>query len=78
MGTNYNHWNKWAEGYDSDGEQTSVKIPLSAVSDDYLRQIDFSNVTAECGKPMTEDEFKKYCSTRGTNETLLVRPNQPA
>lgn len=74
-GTDYKQWDRWASGYDSEGEDTTLKIPLTAVSDDYLKNIDFSNVTAECGKPMTEEEFKKYCSTRSKNETILVRPN---
>lgn len=75
--TDYKKWTKWADAYDSDGESTSLQIPLDAVSEDYLKNIDFSNVTAECGKPMTQEEFDRYVSGR-KDKTLLVQPTRPS
>lgn len=75
--TDYKKWESWADCYDSEGDDTSLKIPLNSVSDQYLKNIDFSQVTAECGKPMTQDEFDKYRKSRGEAETVLVKPSGP-
>lgn len=71
----YASWDRWASRYDSDGEETSLKVPLSCVSEDYLRDLDLSQVTAECGKPMTQAEFDAYMKTRrNTRETPTILP----
>lgn len=76
--TNYKAWEKWADAYDSDGENTSLQIPLNCVSEEYLKNIDLTQVTAECGKPMTQEEFDRYRASRPANETVLVQPTKPA
>lgn len=76
----YASWDRWASRYDSDGEETSLKVPLSCVSEDYLRDLDLSQVTAECGKPMTQAEFDAYMkSRRGNTETTptILLPGTP-
>lgn len=60
----YDRWSHWANGYDSDGDETRLRVPLSCVSEEYLRNLDLSNVTAECGKPMTQEEFDEYRKQR--------------
>lgn len=56
----YDKWKHWAQGYDSDGEETRLRLPLNCVSEEYLQTVDLSKVTAECGKPMTQAEFDEY------------------
>ena len=76
--TNYKAWEKWADAYDSDGENTSWHLLRHQRSEEYLKNIDFTQVTAECGKPMTQEEFDRYRASRPANETVLVQPTKPA
>lgn len=72
--TDYDRWRAWANELDDDGEALNMqmKIPLDKVSEDYLRRIDLSDVTAECGTPMTQAQFDAYVAKRGANVTVLT------
>lgn len=73
MATDYKKWDKWSTQYDSDGSdvEMNLSIPLDDVSDNHLKTIEKNpskhNITAECGKPMTETEFKAYMKNRQPN-----------
>ena len=70
---NYCKWDTWSDEYDSDGDEMemNLKVPLDDVSAEYLKSIDFNDVSAECGKPMTQEEFDAYRHTRDTAPTIL-------
>ena len=75
--TDYDRWNRWAEALDEDGDPLNVnmKIPLDDVSDDYLRRLDLSDVTAECGAPMNQEQFDAYMAKRGGRDVPVISAN---
>jgi hypothetical protein len=76
--TDYERWRAWAKDYDDDGDDLNMrmKIPLDKVSEDYLKSIDFSDVTAECGAPMTQAQFDAYVAKRGAANVSVLTANQ--
>jgi hypothetical protein len=71
----YSKWEKWSTKYDTDGEEVdlNLKIPLKDVSQEYLNsgQVDLSQVTAECGLPMSQAEFDAY-RAKNASQTPIV------
>ena len=74
MATDYAKWEKFASGYDSDGDEMemSLKVPIDSVSDNHLaQQVRPEDITMACGKPMTRSEFEAYCSQRGIKPKVM-------
>jgi hypothetical protein len=73
MSIDYSNWENWCNLYDSDGDELdlNLKIPLDDVSTQFLEKSDLKNISAECGKPMTQVEFDNYMKTRDNNPTIL-------
>ena len=68
---NYSKWDRWGDQYDDEGDAVdlNLKIPLKDVNPDYFDKIDLSQVTAECGRPMTQEEFDAF---RSKNKTEII------
>jgi hypothetical protein len=72
--SDYEKWQNWSKEYDSDGENVdlNIKIPLEHVNPAYLADsVDLSQVTAECGRPMTQAEFDLYRARAPTKCEIL-------
>jgi len=76
--SDYTKWHNWSKDYDSDGENVdlNIKIPLKDVNPAYLNSgsVDLSQVTAECGRPMTQAEFDLYRTRASSKCEILNGP----
>jgi hypothetical protein len=73
--TDYQKWEAFSSQYDSDGDEKNLnlQVPLEHVSDSHLvsGKVDPKDITMSCGKPMTREEFERYCSTRGIQPKIM-------